>query len=174
MFNINLHVPPLLLLLRLHDVCGRAAVCRVGSFLRHTSVSDHAGPHGAEQGQLGRPAAGTKLRLRGGGTQQNQHRRRRGRGPTRRRHRYDRRRNQLQRNTSGKQKILTLLVCPFTSASWPLTPVLRPHHTLGAERCIQRPTDQSLPHLILTPCLCFVAFASHLDKPLILFNLFNF
>lgn len=30
-----------------------------------------------------------------------------------------------------------------------------------------------LPHLVLTP-LCLVALASHLDKPLILFKLFNF
>ena len=102
---------------RLHDVCGRAAVCRVGPFLWHTSVPDHAWPHGAEQGQLEWPTAGTNLRLRGGGAQHGRHRRRRRCRPKRRQHR----RNQLQRNTSGKQRILTLLVCPFTSTSWPLT-----------------------------------------------------
>lgn len=54
---------------RLHDIRGGAAVHRVGPFLRHVSVPDHAGPHGAEQGQLGRPATGTIFDRRGDGTQ---------------------------------------------------------------------------------------------------------
>lgn len=99
---------------RLHDVCGGAAVCRVGSFLRHTSVSDHVGPHGAEQGQLGRPTAGTNFCLWGGRTLHSWHWHRRWQ------HGCSRKRNQLQRNTSGKQRLLTLLVWPFTSTlSWP-------------------------------------------------------
>uniref|UniRef100_A0A8D3AWM8 3',5'-cyclic-AMP phosphodiesterase n=1 Tax=Scophthalmus maximus TaxID=52904 RepID=A0A8D3AWM8_SCOMX len=110
-FSLNLHLPPLPTHLRLHDVRGGAAVCRVGPFLRHPSVSDHAGPHGAEQGQLGRPAAGTELRLWGGRVRRSQRRRR---GRWRRQTRFNRRRSQLQRITSGKQRILTLLVRPLT------------------------------------------------------------
>lgn len=83
---------------RLHDVRGGAAVHRVGPFLRHVSVPDHAGPHGAEQGQLGRHAAGSSFARRGGGAQ-------RGRCGRRRRER-------LQRNTSGKQRIVTVMAFP--------------------------------------------------------------
>lgn len=113
---------------RLHDVCRWAAVRRVGPFLRHAFVPDYAGPHGAEQGQLGRPPAWTKLGLRGGGAQ---HGRRR-RCPQRRQRRHKSGRKRLQRNTSGKQRILTLPVHPLTSTSWLLTPASGPLHTLGA------------------------------------------
>lgn len=81
---------------RLHDLRGGAAVCRVGPLLRHAPLPDHAGSHGAEQGQLGRPAAGSNLRLGGGGAWCRQ----RGRGGGWR--------EWLQRYTSGKQRVLTV------------------------------------------------------------------
>lgn len=56
---------------------------------------------------------------------------------------------------------------------WPSRPRASPH-TGGRVGHVTACSPLPLPHLILTTCLCFVAFASHLDKPLILFNLFNF
>ena len=38
---------------RVHVIRSGASVCRVGPFLRHTPLPDHAGPPGAEQSQLG-------------------------------------------------------------------------------------------------------------------------
>lgn len=101
--------------LRLYDICGWAAVCRVGPFLWHTSVPDHAGSHGAKQSQLGRLTAGAGSGLRGGRAQHGlrRHRRRCHRAEWRQ-HSYDRRRNQLQRNTSGKQRILTHSFCAIS------------------------------------------------------------
>lgn len=101
--------------LRLYDIRGWAAVCRVGPFLWHTSVPDHAGSHGAKQGQLGRLTAGAGSGLGGGRAQHGlrRHRRRCHRAEWRQ-HSYDRRRNQLQRNTSGKQRILTHSFCAIS------------------------------------------------------------
>lgn len=96
---------------RLHDVRGGAAVRGVGPFFRHPSVPDHAGPHGAEQGQLGRPATGTNVGRRGDGARRGQCRRYR--CPERRQRVCGGGRKRLQRNTSGKQRMLTVMACSW-------------------------------------------------------------